>query len=49
MGEKRLLDAGRDLTRLSVAGVLRAVRNTMHEYKSQPDEGEDLWSLLPAA
>jgi hypothetical protein len=46
LGLKALLDAGQNLTRLSVAGVLRAVRQTMHEYKSKPDEGEDLWSLL---
>ena len=46
LGEKKLLDAGQDLTRLSVAGVLRAIRRTMHEYKSKPDEAEDLWSLL---
>jgi len=46
LGQKKLLDSGQDITRLSVAGVLRAVRQTMHEYKSMPDEGEDLWSLL---
>lgn len=46
LGEKKLSDAGEDLMRLSVAGVLRAIRQTMHEYKSKADEGEDLWSLL---
>jgi hypothetical protein len=46
LGQKKLLDAGEDIRRLSVAGVLRAVRQTMHEYKSKPDPDEDLWSLL---
>jgi hypothetical protein len=46
LGLTKLLDAGEDLGRLSVAGILRAVRRTMHEYKSKPDAGEDLWSLL---
>ncbi|MDP6719108.1 MAG: transposase, partial [Pirellulaceae bacterium] len=46
LGQKKLLDAGEDIQRLSVAGVLRAIRQTMHEYKSQPDADEDLWSLL---
>jgi hypothetical protein len=46
LAQKKLLDAGQDIRRMSVADVLRAVRQTMHEYKSKPDEGEDLWSLL---
>lgn len=46
LGQKKLLDAGEDIRRLSVAGVLRAVRQAMHEYKSAPDADEDLWSLL---
>lgn len=33
-------------SRLSVAGVLRAYRKPMREYKSRPDPGEDLSSLL---
>ena len=35
--------------RLSVAGVLRAVRRSMRHYQSKPQPGEDLWSLLRAA
>lgn len=34
---------------LSVAGVLRAYRRPMREYKSAPDPGESLWELLAAA
>lgn len=34
---------------LSVAGVLRAYRLPMHEYKSTPDPGESLWELLKTA
>jgi hypothetical protein len=35
--------------RLSVAGVLRAVRRSMREYRSKPEPGEDMWTLLRAA
>ena len=35
--------------RMSVAGVLRAYRKPMREYKSRPDPGEDLYSLLHVA
>jgi hypothetical protein len=35
--------------KLSVAGVLRAFRRTMHNYRNAPDQGEDLVSLLAAA
>ena len=35
--------------RMSVAGVLRAYRKTMRGYKSRPDAGEDLRSLLHLA
>ena len=35
--------------RLSVAGVLRAVRRSMRHYRSQPDPGEDLPALLAHA
>lgn len=35
--------------RMSVAGVLRAYRKPMREYKSRPDPGEDLHSLLQVA
>jgi hypothetical protein len=35
--------------RLSVAGVLRAFRRTMHNYRNAPDHGDDLVSLLAAA
>ena len=38
-----------DTTRLSVAGMLRAYRRAMREYKSQPESGEDLYSLLTLA
>lgn len=34
---------------LSVAGVLRAYRAPMREYKSNPDPGESLWELLDVA
>ena len=35
--------------RLSVAGVLRAVRRSMRHYQSKAEPAEDLWSLLRAA
>lgn len=35
--------------RISIAGVLRAYRHPMREYKSHPDPGEDLKSLLRRA
>lgn len=35
--------------RVSVALVLRAFRQTMHEYRSRPDPGEELVSLLATA
>ena len=35
--------------RISVAGVLRAYRKAMREYKSRPDVGEDLGTLLSIA
>jgi hypothetical protein len=35
--------------RLSVAGVLRAVRRTMRHYQSKAEPAEDLWSLLRTA
>ena len=36
-------------SRLSVAGTLRAIRKPMREYKSRPDDGEDLYALLEQA
>ena len=36
-------------SRISIAGVLRAYRKAMREYKSRPDEHEDLRSLLATA
>lgn len=36
-------------SRISIAGVLRAYRKSMREYKSRPDENEDLRSLLATA
>ena len=41
--------AGVAPNRRSVANVLRAFRRSMQEYKSNPDEDEDLWSLLAKA
>lgn len=35
--------------RLSVAAVLHAYRSVMRDYKSRPDAGEDLYSLLDLA
>ena len=35
--------------RLSVAGALGAIRMVMRDYKSRPDPGKDLWTLLSAA
>jgi hypothetical protein len=35
--------------RISVAGVLRAYRKPMREYKSRPDAGEDFYTLLHQA
>ena len=35
--------------RISVAGVLRAYRRAMREYKSHPDPGESLTELLQKA
>jgi hypothetical protein len=45
----KLAQAGIPVQRVSVAGVLRAYRKSMREYKSRPDPGEDLWSLLDDA
>jgi hypothetical protein len=41
--------AGVTPSQRSVANVLRAFRTPMHEYKSAPEPGEDLWSLLSHA
>lgn len=38
-----------DPSRLSCAGMLRAYRRAMREYKSRPDPGEDLHSMLLVA
>lgn len=38
-----------DPLRLSVAGMLRAYRRSLREYKSRPDFGEDLYCLLSVA
>ena len=35
--------------RISIARVLRAYRQAMRQYKSRPDEHEDLFSLLSTA
>ena len=45
----KLAQAGIPVRRVSLAGVLRAYRKAMREYKSRPDPGEDLWSLLDVA
>lgn len=45
----KLAQAGIPVRRISIAGVLRAYRKAMREYKSRPDAGEDLWSLLSDA
>ena len=41
--------AGGEPLRLSVAGVLKALRTPLREYKSHPDPGEDLTTLLDKA
>ena len=38
-----------DPTQLSVAGMLRAYRRAMREYKSEPEPGEDLLTMLKLA
>jgi hypothetical protein len=45
----KLAQAGIPVRRISIAGVLRAYRKAMREYKSRPEAGEDLWSLLSGA
>jgi hypothetical protein len=45
----KLAQAGIPVRRMSMAGILRAYRKAMREYKSRPDLGEDLWSLLNGA
>ena len=42
----QLLQSGVLPERISFAGVLRAYRRSMREYKSPPDAGERLWQLL---
>jgi hypothetical protein len=44
-----LAPAGVPTRRISVAGVLRAYRRPMREYKSRPDPGESLTELLRSA
>lgn len=48
-GKQHLHSSGGEPSRLSVANVLRALRTPLREYKSRPDAGEDLWSLLDVA
>jgi hypothetical protein len=44
-----LIRQGNSPHRLSVAGALDAIRTVMRYYKSRPDPGEDLWTLLGEA
>jgi hypothetical protein len=48
-GKHHLHSAGGEPSRLSVAGVLKALRTPLREYKSRPDAGEDLTSLMDLA
>ena len=48
-GKHHLQSTGAKPSRLSVAGVLKALRKPLREYKSPPDEGEDLASMLDLA
>lgn len=48
-GKHHLAASGGEPSRLSVAGVLKALRKPLREYKSRPDDGEDLASLLDLA
>ena len=43
------VSAGIEPRQRSVANVLRAFRRPMQEYKSTPDEGEDMESLVAKA
>ncbi len=45
----RLIKQGESPQRLSVAGVLGALRTAMRNYRWRADPGEDLWSLLSEA
>jgi len=45
----RLIKQGESPHRVSVAGVLVAIRTAMRNYRWRPDPGEDLWSLLSEA
>ena len=48
-GKHHLQSAGNEPARLSVAKVLKALRTPLREYKSRPDPGEDLGSMLELA
>lgn len=47
--EVQLARAGVPARRMSVAGILRAYRKSMKEYKSRPDDGESLRELVSKA
>jgi hypothetical protein len=47
--KKHHAERGIPPSRLSIAGALRAIRRPMREYKSRPDPGEDLGTLLAEA
>ena len=49
LGKQHHHAAGGEPLRLSVAGVLKALRTPLREYKSHPDPGEDLTTLLDKA
>ena len=46
---ERLLKQGDSPQRVSVAGVLGAIRTAMRNYRWRAEPGEDLWSLLSKA
>jgi hypothetical protein len=48
-GKHHLQSTGGEPSRLSVAGVLKALRKPLREYKSRPEAGEDLASMLDLA
>lgn len=49
LGLREQSSTGIPAHRLSVAGVLRAVRRPMRHYSVKPEPAEDLWSLLGTA
>lgn len=50
LGQRELAEGGRDPTRLSAAGAIRAFQNTLRDYRVRPEScQESLWSQLRVA